>query len=297
MIQSMTGFATKTLTLVKDKDHKAQVSIFLKTLNARYFEVNAKLPAALSHLENDIIKLFKNNFHRGSIHFTVYVDNPSIFKGNVEPSLGIVQGYIKSLKKIKKECDISGEISLELLVRLPNVFTIEEQSLDKKSADIILEATHQLIEAVLHERHKEGKLLKVDLEKRIAYMTKAIKQIAKRSKELIEEQKKKVNTILSELQGDESQLAETRKSALYLMLDKIDIHEEIVRFESHLENSTIQLNAKGIEKGKRLDFTLQELAREINTITAKCSDSSISKEAINIKVEIEKAREQAQNIV
>ncbi len=297
MIQSMTGFATKTISIVKDKDHKAHISIHLKSLNARYFEVNAKLPSALTHLETDLIKLFKKNLHRGYVYFTVHVDNPSIFKGAIEPSLGMVQGYVKSLKKIQKEFKLEDQVSLKMIARLPHVFNVEEATLDKKSTDTILKVAKQLIETVIHERIKEGKNLQIDIEKRVAFMKKEITSIAKRSQAIIELHKKKVNGVLEDLKGDANELADARKSALFSMLDKIDIHEEIVRFESHLKNISKQLKGAPVENGKRLDFTLQELAREINTITAKCADSQISQDAINIKVEIEKAREQAQNIV
>ncbi len=128
-------------------------------------------------------------------------------------------------------------------------------------------------------------------------MKKEITAIEKRFKEQVIEHKEKLNTLMQELHADESELATARKTALYMALEKIDIHEEIVRFFSHLENLTLLLNSDDIEKGKRSDFTLQELAREINTITAKCSDARISQLAINIKVDIEKAREQVQNIV
>ena len=293
----MTGFAAKTLTLTIDEENKAHVSIHLKSLNARYFEVNAKLPHALSYLETDVIKLFKNKLLRGYIYFTVHVDNPNIFKGTIQPAMGTIQGYLQAIARIKKEAGIKQDVALEHIIRLPDIFNVEKKGIDEKSAQIILTATNELIEQVIKERSKEGQALKKDIEQRVVVMHKEIEHIEKRSKKSIEEQKEKVHQVLQELADDPSELAEARKNALYMVLDKIDIHEEIVRFKSHLDNITTQLASPEIEKGKRLDFTLQELAREINTIAAKCSDSAISSRAINIKVEIEKAREQAQNIV
>jgi uncharacterized protein (TIGR00255 family) len=297
MIQSMTGYATKTISITKGTDQKAHIAIQLKALNSRYFEVNAKLPPALSSLETELIKRFKKELLRGYIHFIVHLDNPSIFKGEVSPALGTIKSYISAIKKIKKAAEVQGEPTLEMLVRLPNVFSMEEHGLDKQSIRAIMDAAEELIAAVVKEREKEGAQLKKDFIKRIAIMHKEMATIEKRFQEHIDEKKKKLNTLTQELEGDESDLAEMRKSALYAVLDKIDIHEEIIRFQSHLENLKSLLDAPGIEKGKRLDFTLQELAREVNTITAKCADSRISSSAINIKVEIEKAREQAQNIV
>ncbi len=297
MIQSMTGFATKTITITKDKDQKAHISLQLKALNSRYFEVSTKLPHTLSHLETEFIKLFKKALHRGHIHFSVHLDNPSIFKGAVEPALDTAHDYIAAINKIRKECKLSSPITLEMLVRLPNIFHIEEHGLDKQSIQAITKATEDLITAVMHEREKEGKQLKKDIEKRIAFIKKEIATLQKRFEEHVVEQKEKLHKLMQELEGDASELATTRKNSLYNLLDKIDIHEEIVRFLSHLENIALLLESSDIEKGKRFDFTLQELGREINTITAKCSDARISQLAINIKVDIEKVREQVQNIV
>ena len=298
MIQSMTGFATKTVTLIKDKEHKAHVSLSLKSLNARYFEVNAKLPHALSHLETDLIKLFKESLHRGYIYFTIHMDNPSIFKGAVEPSLGMVEGYAQSLTAIKKSLNLPDPITLDMIAQLPNVFNIAEQSIDKQSTDTLLNAVHELIKDLIGEREKEGKKLQADMKHRITIMHAGIMEIEKMSALLVEEQKKKINTILAEVRAETTEeSAETRRNALYATLDKMDINEEIVRFKSHLDNLQLHINSKEVEKGKRLDFTLQELAREINTVTAKCADAGICKQAINIKVEIEKVREQTQNII
>ena len=297
MIQSMTGFASKTISITKGTDQKAHIAMLLKALNSRYFELNAKLPPSLSHLETELIKLFKKSLVRGYIHFIVHLDNPSIFKGTVAPTMSTVKSYAKAIKKIRAEVGLEDHVSLDTLVRLPHVFSIEEKGLDKQTAQAIIKACTALIATVVSERKKEGVQLKKDLEERIALMKKEISAINKRFLAHMTEQKKKLNKLMDELKGDESDLADARKSALYAVLDKIDIHEEIVRFESHLDNLKSLLNTKSTEIGKRIDFTLQELAREINTITAKCSDSQISSRAINIKVDIEKAREQAQNIV
>ncbi len=297
MMQSMTGFATKTISITKGKDQKAAITISLKTLNSRYFETNIKLPQALSHLETDLIKLFKKTLHRGSIFLTVWLDNPSIFKGSIEPAMEAVRNYVNAMKRIKKEFSFEESPTLDMITRLPNVFTIEEQALDKQSSQAILKTAHELIAMVIKEREKEGAQLKKDLEHRFAAMEKEINDIDLRYQKHMDEQKKKLRELLQELGDDKSELGDVRKSTLYTLLDKIDIHEEIVRFKSHLENITQLLDASHEEKGKRIDFTLQELAREINTITAKCSDAQISKRAINVKVEVEKAREQTQNIV
>src|SRR3989304_4288126 len=297
MIQSMTGFATKTITLSLSDKSKINVSLSLKSLNSRFFETTCKLPYALSNLETELVKLFKKKLLRGQVYFTIQLSNQAAFKGAVEPSLNVIENYLQAIKTIKEKFKLQGEMSLSDLLQLPNVITVEDRDLDDASKQKIWQATDELIDEVIAARNQEGAALKKDLEQRIIVMQQEIDQIEKASLILIEEQKNKVNQAIQEIELDESKLAETRKNALYAILDKMDIHEEIVRFQSHLKNLGEQLKASSVENGKRIDFTLQELAREVNTITAKCSDAAIGTRAINIKVELEKAREQAQNIV
>jgi uncharacterized protein (TIGR00255 family) len=121
--------------------------------------------------------------------------------------------------------------------------------------------------------------------------------LEKSASHVMQAKKEKITARLTTLDTSNQEMSDAQRNALYFELDKIDIHEEIVRFKSHLETFTKALHTKELEKGRRLDFILQEMAREINTITSKCSDAEISAHAINIKVELEKAREQVQNIV
>ena len=297
MIQSMTGFGSKTLALTLDDGTAANVVFSVKALNSRYFEATCKLPQALSILEPEFIKIFRKTLHRGHIYFTISVSNPSIFKGKVEPSLNTIQGYLTALDTVKKQFNIEGSLTLGDIIELPNIFNIQEKSIDEASKKLIFDATQEIIDLLVTMRIKEGAALKVDLDERIARMQKEIVAIEKDAHVLMERKKEEVHKALHELDADEETLADIQKKALYAVLDKIDINEEIVRFKSHVQSLSTHLDSPAVEKGKRLDFTLQELGREINTIAAKCSDAAIGARAINIKVELEKAREQAQNIV
>lgn len=297
MVLSMTGFATKTITLTRNDASKATVTMSLKSLNSRFFETTCKLPYQLSNLETAFIKTFKKKLLRGHIHFTVHVDNQNVFQEVIEPSLNTITAYMQAIEQIKKQFAIQGTLSLDTLIQLPNVLRVQEQEIDEESKKMLLSAADELVDLVVVARQQEGAALETDLQQRLAILTKEIAAIELAAMALVDEQKNKVNELLQEIAHDESKLAEARKNALYAILDKIDIHEEVVRFKSHLHNLSEQLSTPGAEKGKKLDFTLQELAREINTIAAKCSDATIGSRAINIKVEIEKAREQVQNIV
>jgi uncharacterized protein (TIGR00255 family) len=169
--------------------------------------------------------------------------------------------------------------------------------LDEHSTQIIIDSARELINNVIHDRQVEGDNLATDLRSRIAIIQSEMNIITQRAHAFMDEWKKKIQVTLQEIGSSENLIVDAQKNGLYSMLDKIDIHEEITRLASHLNNLIAHLQSSDIEKGKRLDFTLQELGREINTIAAKCSDSTISTHAINVKVEIEKMREQIQNIV
>lgn len=292
----MTGFATKSLTLTGPDGSQATLSLMLKSLNGRYFEAHCKLPFALTHLETECIKIFKQKLRRGSIQFVVQISNPMVFKGLIHADLPTVKSYLAATETIQKECSVPGTLTIADLIKLPNLFTSAEQPLDKDKQTLILHAIQELTDALLEVRKKEGVALLADLQNRVSALEKNIDQIEKRAKVVMDERKKQISEQLAKIETD-SDLAESQRNALYLELDRIDLHEEIVRFKSHLETFNAALLSDLPEKGRRLDFILQELNRETNTIAAKCADAEISSLAINIKVEVEKAREQVQNIV
>jgi uncharacterized protein (TIGR00255 family) len=215
----------------------------------------------------------------------------------VQADMSTVQSYMQAINEMQKQFTLAGSVTINDIITLPNVFSSNDLPLDEAVEQEILDHIAQVVAATLESRALEGAALGKDLQERIAIMHKEIAAIEERSQILLTEQKEKVSALNAQTITETDPQSEARKTMLYVTLDKMDIHEEIVRFKNHLKNITDQLNAPALEKGKRLDFTLQELAREINTISAKCADGILGAHAINIKVEIEKAREQAQNIV
>lgn len=294
---SMTGFAAKTITIIGENNEKAQISISIKSLNSRFFDTTFKIHYALSSLEHQIIEYAKEILQRGHIYCTIHVSNSNVFIQSIQPALSIVQSYCAAIELIKETCNIQQPILLEHIVRLPDVFSTSEPSISQQGIATILASIKELLQQVQEMRRQEGAALQKDLENRIEHMQYGIKAIEHSSAAVMEKQKQKIVDSLKEIKADETLLAMGQKNALYSMLDKMDINEEIVRFKSHLANISSYMKSDALEKGKRIDFTLQEVAREINTISAKCVDSIISEHVINIKVEIEKAREQAQNLV
>lgn len=298
MIHSMTGFAAKTLVIFPTKEHQVNLSISIKSLNSRFFETTCKIPFALSNFETDFIKMIKAKLLRGHVYFTIHSSSEYLVSCTIQPASDVVRGYLDAVENIKKEFKLNGDLTLNELLHLPNIFNVEKKDIeDEKSIKLIFDTVDQLLNDVIEARKKEGALLKKDLEQRMFSAQHEIDAIEQAFNALMEQHKALAGQELGELESLSDEVAEPRRQVLYAMLDKIDIHEEIVRFKSHLSNFITHLASPAIEKGKRLDFILQELAREVNTIAAKCSDSTIGGLAINIKVDLEKAREQVQNIV
>ena len=304
MIISMTGFSSAIITLpivdaATGSVQDVQVSLTLKTLNSRFFEASCRLPTSLSFLETELIKYFKTEFHRGTIQFTLYMSSPSSLTGIIEPALSTVRGYLIALNKIKKECELSGDITLRDLILLPNIFETKETPLSEATVERLWKEIHALTKKCTEARIQEGKSLEKDLTERVRLLRKYINELGPRALEAMAAKKVQLldnlRTVLSDVSSELT--AESQISAIYNQLERIDIHEEIVRYNTHLETLDEILTSKEISHGKKLDFTLQELFRETNTIASKCSDAAISGLAISIKVELEKAREQAQNIV
>jgi uncharacterized protein (TIGR00255 family) len=306
MVLSMTGFSSLIITLPTQKTAlpsktctDIQMTMTLKSLNSRFFEANCKLPYSLAQLETDIIKQCKAKLYRGNIYFTIHMHNPSALTAAIQPSLNTVSGYIKALENIKHTFSLEGNIALADIISLPNIFETCEQPLSEEITTVILQAADQLITTLSNVRLKEGQLLAQDLHQRIKSIKQYLEQLEPRAAVVMEQKKQQLFSSLQALIGNETQAtpSEMQCISLYNQLDKVDIHEEIVRFKMHLDALVACIDSADKEKGKKLDFILQELFREINTIASKCSDALISSIAINVKVELEKAREQAQNIV
>lgn len=295
----MTGFATKTVLLTTKNGEQLSASLNLKSLNSRFFESTCRLPQPFLHLEVPLIKLLKKELRRGHIYFTVSLSNANVLQGTIKPAISVARSYNDALKQIAHEIGIQDTVTLDHLIKFPTIFAVEETAIDTTIEQQLTQLCQELCSALTKTRTQEGEYLQQDIVSRIGMITKEIEQIESRSHIVAQEYKKKIEAALTEINtsAEPNTMAEDRKNALCIMLDKIDIQEEITRFNGHLQSFHAHINSNEIEKGKRLDFILQELNREINTIASKCNDTTIASHAISIKVELEKIREQAQNIL
>jgi uncharacterized protein (TIGR00255 family) len=295
MFLSMTGFGSKTIALPLEKDQKVSLSIEIKSINSRFFEAACKLPSFLGHMEVKIVGMLKQKLIRGRIYLTVRLEEEGALE-KIVPSFRLVEEYLQAANKIRKDFKIQGDLSVTDIIKLPGVFVSEKSQIKPEIEVAIFKHIETVAQTLLKSREVEGKSLQVDLDKSFSICSDKIEKIKALFKTFMQHQKDEIGRISASFQkGDEQ--AKLKLDELYSTLNKIDIHEEITRFDSHLKSIKKVVKDKEVEKGKRLDFILQELMRESNTILAKCSNFEISSAAVDIKVELEKAREQAQNVV
>lgn len=295
MLLSMTGFASKTASLHFAEAGNVTLAVELKSINSRFFEVVSKLPSMLSSLEVKIIQQLQHKLLRGRVYLTVRFVEDGDTVGSAVLSTKAVEDYLVIAKTIKEKYNVAGELTLHDLLSLPNVFVTTRPELTQKTEEVVLDFIDKIADNLLKTRQEEGAQLEKDLRKRFEICGQQMTKIQKEAHVCIDRLKKDIEIKRQHEEGDE--LARLQLEDAYVLLNKIDVHEEITRFESHLKSVETLLESKQTDKGKRLDFILQELLRETNTTMAKCSNFDISSYCVDIKVELEKAREQVQNIV
>ena len=291
MIKSMTGFGRCELA-----DEKRKITVEIKSVNHRYLDANIKLPRKLSFFESSIRTLLKEYAERGKIDIFITYEDYSEGTMAVKYNKELAAEYFKHLSSIEQEFEVRNDISIMSLSRMPEVFTLEEQTQDENELWSMLEKTIRgAAEKFVETRIIEGDKLKSDIIGKLDYMLGNVAYIEKRSPETVEEYrtklKDKIKEILEDTQIDENRLA----TEVVIYADKICVDEETVRLRSHIEHMRETLLAGGAI-GRKLDFIAQEMNRESNTILSKAGDLDISNKAIELKTDIEKVREQIQNL-
>jgi uncharacterized protein (TIGR00255 family) len=293
MIKSMTGYGRAEAVLLGRK-----FAVEMKSVNHRFLEISLRLPGLLAPLENEIKKRIGERCSRGRIEATVRIDVEvnAATGGRYALNLPLLRNYHALLAQMKEELGLQEEITLSTLAGFRDLFVATETAQDP---EILWESLAKLFdEAILalnEMREKEGQCLRRDLEERLCGISSVLEGIAARSPQVILDYQKRLGDRVRELTGgtivDESRLLQE----VAIMAEKSDITEEIVRFRSHIEQFYCLL-ADVDAAGRKIDFLIQEMGREVNTIGSKSSDAGISRDVIEIKSELAKLREQVQNI-
>ena len=292
MIRSMTGFGHGEVS--NDKNQKATVE--MKSVNHRYCDISLKLPKKLAMFEANIRNIMKEYASRGKIDIYVSYEDLSETAVSLHYNQAMAEEYMQVFKKMQEDFNIETKITAEALAKYPEVVTIEEVQQDEEVWWELLEAAlRQAAEKFVETRTIEGANLKRDLLGKLDQMAADVTFIEERSPQIIAEYRSKLEEKVKEFLED-STIEENRIAAeVTLYADKIAVDEEIVRLQSHISSMTDVLESDE-SIGRKLDFMAQEMNREANTILSKSSDVDLADHAIELKTNVEKVREQIQNI-
>ena len=291
MIESMTGFGRSTY-----ENEGREYIVEIKSVNNRFTDINIKMPRNLNYLEEKIRKQILSNISRGKVEVSIQLNNNSDLGKKINLNTDIAKKYVEELKKLSEETNIIDNINIMDVARFPDVLNIR---IDEEAEEVIekelFTALDSAIDSFLDMRQKEGSKIKVDLENRIEVIKQKIEQISSISAGLVDEYVVKLETRIKELLKtdvvDQTRLAQE----VVIYSDKCSVEEEITRLKSHISQFLNLLN-ENIAIGKKLDFLIQEMNRETNTIGSKANNLEITNFVVDIKTELENIREQIQNI-
>ena len=291
MIKSMTGFGRCEHV---QGDRKFTVEI--KAVNHRYFDVNIKMPKKFNFFESAIRSVMKEYIQRGKVDVFITCEDDTENNFSLKYNENIAGEYLKYYRQMAQQFNLKDDVTVSRLGSCPEVFSMEEQMVDEDEIWALLEtALRGALKQFVETRTREGENLKNDLIGKLDGMLLDVDAVEERYPQVLEEYRsrlrEKVDSLLADSQMDESRLA----AEVILYADKICTDEETVRLRSHIEGMKAEL-IQGGSIGRKLDFITQEMNREANTILSKANDLQTSNLAINLKTEIEKVREQIQNI-
>ena len=289
-MKSMTGFGRASL-----ESNGKNYIIEIKTVNNKYSDITVKSPKRLSFMEDKIRKQIANRITRGKVEVSVSFFDFSNKSKNVVLNKEIAKEYIKQLREIADENNLSENISVVEIAKLPDILNSIDSDNDEEIASEALQCLNMALDSLIEMRKAEGENIKQDLLVRIERVKNLVDKIAENSKGIVEEYvsklEKRVKEILKTDVVDENRIAQ--EAVIYA--DKTSIEEELTRLNSHIVQFKELVNSDG-PVGKKLDFMIQEMNRETNTIGSKAGSGEITKAVIDLKVELEDIREQIQNI-
>lgn len=291
MIKSMTGFGRAEI-----QDEERKITVEIKAVNHRYLDFNIKMPKKFSFFETAVRNVLKEYMQRGKVDVFLSYEDYTKNGVSLQYHPEIARQYMECFSQMAEEFGIRNDVTVSALSRYPEVLTLDEEPTDEKEVWTVLEeAIRRAAEQFVLSREKEGANLKRDLERKLVHMTVLAEKVEARGPQILGEYRRRLEEKTRELLGD-VQIEEGRIAAeVVLFADKICTDEETVRLRSHFAHAREALESdQGV--GRKLDFIAQEMNREANTILSKANDLETSNLAIELKTEIEKVREQIQNI-
>ena len=291
MISSMTGYGKQSLNV-----EKREYQVEIKSVNHRYLDINIKLPKSISYLEDTIKKEISAKIKRGKIDVFITFENNSQEGKNITINKELAKLYIEQLKELAQEEKILNNIEVMDIAKLPDILIVKNDEEDEKIQNELIEVVQGAISKIIEMKNIEGNKIEQDLLQRIDKIENKIVEISAKYTGLIEEYvvklEKRIKEILKTEELDKSRLAQE----VVIYADKCSIEEEVTRLKSHIYQFRNLMSNNNETIGKKLDFLIQEMNRETNTIGSKANNLEITNGVIDIKTELEDIREQIQNI-
>ena len=291
MIKSMTGYGRAVATV-----NGREFTVELRSVNNRYLDCNVKMPRSLTFAEEAVKQAVKNTISRGKVDVFITLRSENSDDTKITLNTAVVEGYLKAMEQMAQNYPIRNDISVSLLSRMPEAFTVEKPEVDEAQllADL-LQVVGQALAGYDAMRTTEGKALENDLRSRGAAIEEMVSQVEAGNGQTVIDYRARLEAKLKEVLAsttiDESRIL--TEAAIFA--DKVAVDEETVRLRSHIQQMYTMLTTGGAV-GRKLDFLLQEMNRETNTIGSKCTDVRLARIVVDMKAELEKIREQTQNI-
>ncbi len=291
MVRSMTGYGRGEAS-----SDKLSVTVELKSVNHRFFEASVRSPRQFAFLEDKLKSYVQSRVARGKIDIMVSCDFGTLASDKIEVNEVYAEEYISALKSLAEKFDIVDDISVSSVARNQDVFCITKQSLDEEAVWLLVSSAAEIaVDNFIKEREAEGQRLVDDVISRTQTILGYVEKVEERSPQTVKEYRERIEKKMRDLLGDTTVDEQRLITETAIFADRVAVNEETVRLRSHIAHFSEMCEAGGVI-GKKLDFTVQEMNRETNTIGSKCQDIELSHIVVEIKSEIEKIREQIQNI-
>ena len=289
MIQSMTGYGVGNAV-----QKNLSVDVEIKSVNSRYYEAYLKIPPTLAAKEYELREMIKQKIQRGKINCIILLKYNGVENGSTQFDPAKLESFLKMINKIRKSAGLKDQVKLEHILASKDMFTSKETEISVSGFDLVKKALNKATDQLLKMRRNEGKELAIDLKNRIKYIGNKVAEIEREFQNGKKEYYEKLQNRVNELLGDKEIDKDRLNVELAFIADRADITEECVRLKSHLKFFLKSLSEP--EPGRKLNFLCQEMNRETNTISSKSISTSVTHTSVFIKEEIEKIREQIQNL-
>lgn len=291
MLKSMTGYG-RAQKILNGRD----ITVEIRSVNHRYYEYTSRIPRTYSYIDEKLKALLKTGISRGKVDVAVTINNIEGKDSEIAVNKSIAEGYVSALRGISDELGLKDDLTLSNLIKLPDIFNIQKTPDDEEMVwNDVYEVTNEALEKFIDMRGVEGKLLGENIIEKADYILEMVEKVEELSPQTVENYRNRLYKKLSEVLEDKNIDDQRILTEAAVFSEKIAVDEETVRLRSHISQlKTILESDEAV--GRKLDFVVQEINREVNTIGSKAQDLNVTKIVVEMKSEIEKIREQIQNI-